>query len=76
MIKAMWLDCPVCGAPAFEAVPCQDCGDEECVCDGEGWVWYETDWELCVSCSVPIRVVTDDGLAQVDYDEWLILDDC
>lgn len=72
MSEAPWLDCPVCWAPAFEAVPCKDCGDEECACDGTGWVWYETPWRFCDGCGCGVRVDVSDGVAQVDYDEDMV----
>lgn len=63
-----WLCCPVCAAGAFGPDPCTDCGGEECLCDGTGWVYYDTGWTVCV-CGTALRVQCDDGVASVDYDE-------
>lgn len=67
--RAPWLNCPACTAPAFEAEPCDQCGEDECVCDGTGWLWYETEWMQCVLCGARIRVRADDSRASVEWDE-------
>lgn len=69
-MEIRYLGCPECDADLHPSSPCEEGNhDEDCVCGGDGQVWYETGTAgalTCPECGLKSYVSIDsDGRAYV-----------